>query len=70
MFYSFYQKKTLTYFVQKIKGGKIKPQQNDIQRLNLKANIKSYQLISKKENGGVIEKIIFKRKQVRSNEAK
>lgn len=59
MFYSFYQKKTLAYFVQKIKGGKIKPQQNDIQRLNLKANIKSYQLISKKENGGVIEKIMF-----------
>lgn len=56
--------------MQKIKGGKIKPQQNDIQRLNLKANVKSYQLISKKENGGVIEKIIFKRKQVRSNEAK
>ena len=70
MFYSFYQKKTLAYFVQNIKGGKIKPQQNDIQRLNLKVNIKSYQLISKKENGGVIEKIIFKRKQVRSNEAK
>jgi hypothetical protein len=60
----------LAYFVQKIKGGKIKPQQNDIQRLNLKGNIKSYQLISTKENAGVIEKIIFKRKQVRSNEAK
>lgn len=62
MFYSFYQKKTFDYFFQKIKVGKNNNEKNDIQRQNFKGKIKSYQLISSKENSVVVEKIIFNEK--------
>jgi len=62
MYYSFYQKKTLDYFFQKIKVGKKNNKKNDIQRLNLKGKIKSYKVISSKENLNVIEEIIFDKK--------
>lgn len=59
MFYSFYQKKTLSYFIEKIKLGKKNHEKNDIQKLNLKGKIKSYTLISTNENIGIIESITF-----------
>lgn len=59
MFYSFYQKKTLSYFIEKIKLGKKNHEKSDIQKLNLKGKIKSYTLISSNENIDIIESITF-----------
>lgn len=59
MFYSFYQKKTLNYLIEKIKPGKKNYEKNDIQKLNLKGKIKSYTVISSKENIGIIESMKF-----------
>jgi len=60
MYYSFYQKKTFAYFFQKIKIGKFKKEKNDVQKRNLKGNIKTYQIFEKKDNTNVlIEKLEF-----------